>query len=94
MVPGEGLCPSPLGILGRCLWGFGGVSVALTPMVLGWGHPRGERERGPPGLLRYEKVREPLSTLSSERDTEPLVPSPAQAFPDGRGMEMNEHPRE
>ena len=66
------------------MWGFGGVSVALTPMVLGRGHPRGERERGPPGLPRYEKVREPLSTLSSERDTEPLVPSPAQAFPEVR----------
>ena len=27
------------------------------------------------------------STLSRERDTEPLVPSPAQAFPEARGME-------
>ena len=76
------------------MWGIGGVSVALTPMVLGQGHHRGERERGPPGLPRYEKVREPVSTLSSERDTEPLVPSPAQAFPGTRGMEMPEHPQE
>ena len=95
-MPSEGLSPPPIGILARCLWGFGVVSVPLSPMMLGQGHTRGERDRDPPGPPRCEKVGEspthPPSTFSGERDTEPLVPRPAQAFPGVRGMETPEHP--